>query len=122
MTDTKLRFRIGIFVLIVLVALGVLLYLFGLFPNVLRKAKGNLYFVDFSDAPNVTVNTPVRRSGVKIGQVDKVDLDNETGRVLVALRVDPRYTLRRNEEPTLTTGLLSGDTSIDRSDSIFHDL
>lgn len=113
MADTRLRFRIGVFVLVVLCALAVLLYLFGLYPNVFRRVQGDAYYIDFADAPNVTPNTPIRRSGVKIGQVERVVLDDETGRVLVTARVEPTFHIRQSEEPTLTTGMLSGDTTID---------
>jgi ABC-type transporter Mla subunit MlaD len=114
MSDSKkLRVRIGLFVLVTGTVLAILLYMFGIFPNVFRVKDGTHFLVEFSDAPNVTPGTPVRRSGVKIGQVDSMDLDDETGRVLIAVRIGRKYTLRHNEEPTLITGLLSGDTSID---------
>ena len=48
-----------------------------------------------------------------IGQVDSIDLDAETGQVRVKIRVDRKYLPRHNEEPTITRGLLSGDTAID---------
>src|SRR5262245_54835497 len=112
MTDRKLCLRIGLFLLTALSALAVLLYLFGLFPNLFRPKKGFVYYVEFASAPNVSPNTRVRRSGVKIGEVETVDL-KETGRVQIAMRIDPKYPLHRYEEPTLASGLLSGDTSID---------
>ncbi len=40
-------------------------------------------------------------------------LDDERGIVRVRVAVDPRYSLRRNEQATLTVGLLGSDASID---------
>src|SRR5262245_2472190 len=113
MSEKKLRFRIGVFVLVAFVLLAGLIYLFGLFPTLFRTVGGDLFYVEFTDAPGVVANTPVRRSGVRVGQVEKVKLDDETGKVLVTVRVQRDYTVRRSEEPTLTSGIVSGDTSID---------
>lgn len=113
MADRKLRFRIGVFVLLAFVVLAVLMSLFGLFPHLFSFKGGTRFTVAFTDAPNLTVNTPVRRSGVKIGQVEKVVLEEDTGLVIVTMRIDKNYTLRANEEPTVTSGLFSSDTVID---------
>jgi ABC-type transporter Mla subunit MlaD len=55
----------------------------------------------------------VRRSGVRIGEVRDVILDDERGIVRVQVAIDPRFTIRRNEEATLIVGLLGSDVSID---------
>jgi len=111
MNEQAIRFRIGIFVLGALLLLGVLIVLFGGFPNYFRAGTG--YTVVFSTAPGVSPGTPVRRSGVKIGEVRHVTLDNDTGKVHVAISVDPAFTLRRSDLPTLVMGLLGGDATID---------
>src|SRR5262249_42882411 len=49
----------------------------------------------------------------KIGDVRRVHLDNDTGKVHVSIRVEPEYGLRRGDQPVLVQGLLSGDTAID---------
>jgi phospholipid/cholesterol/gamma-HCH transport system substrate-binding protein len=111
MNDQAIRFRIGIFVLGALILLAVLIMLFGGFPNYFKPA--NHYTITFANAKGVAPGTPVRRSGVKIGEVRKVNLDNETGLVAVDIRVDPKYTIRKGDQPTLVQGLLGGDSSID---------
>jgi ABC-type transporter Mla subunit MlaD len=113
MSNKKLRYRIGVFVLTAFIALAVLVYIFGLFPSLLRARGGNTYTVEFTDAPNLKEHTPVRRSGVKVGRVEKLDLDDETGKVIVVIRLEKRYALHQDEEPTVTCGLLSGDTFVD---------
>ncbi len=111
MTDRGLRWGIGLFVLAALVLLGTLIVMFGSLPAYFKRT--NLYTVRFVDAPGVGPGTPVRRSGVRIGEVSDVILDDERGIVRVQVAIDPRYTIRRNEQPTLNIGLLGSDVSID---------
>jgi phospholipid/cholesterol/gamma-HCH transport system substrate-binding protein len=111
MTDRSMRWGIGLFVLIALLLLGTLIVMFGSLPTVFKPS--NLYTIRFVDAPGVGPGTPVRRSGVRIGEVRDVLLDDERGIVRVRVAIDPRFSLRRNEQPTLTVGLLGSDASID---------
>jgi ABC-type transporter Mla subunit MlaD len=111
MNDRAMRLKIGVFVLVALVLLGTLVVLFGSLPAVFQG--NNLYTIRFTDAPGVASGTPVRRSGVRIGAVREVTLDDERGIVRVVVAIDRRYTIRRNEQATLLTGLLGSDASID---------
>jgi phospholipid/cholesterol/gamma-HCH transport system substrate-binding protein len=111
MNERNLRIRLGIFVVVTLVLLGALILLFGSLPPLFRNA--NRYTVDFDDAPGISPGSPVRRSGVRIGEVTGVDLDDENGKVHVEIAVERKYTLRHSEVPTLVTSLLGNDASID---------
>src|SRR5437899_10173384 len=111
MTDREMRFRIGILVLAALILLAVLATLFGSFPGLFKRHTE--YVVVFQDAPGLAPGTPVRRSGVRIGEVSRIELDDETGEVRVTISIERRFRLRRADVPTLVTGLLGGDTSID---------
>jgi len=111
MNDQNLRIRLGIFVVVTLVLLGTLILLFGSLPPLFRNAYS--YNVTFDDAPGVSAGSPVRRSGVRIGEVTDVNLDDESGKVHVRIAVERRYTLRKSEVPTLVTTLLGNDASID---------
>ena len=110
MNDQAIRFRLGVFVLTALILLGVLITLFGGFPNYFRPT--DTYYIDFTTAQGVAAGTPVTRSGVRIGQVKKVELDDETGKVMVTISVDHGYTLRKADKATLSQGLLGSDASI----------
>jgi phospholipid/cholesterol/gamma-HCH transport system substrate-binding protein len=112
MNEQSLRFRIGVFVLSAMILLAVLIILFGRFPTIF-KGKSQRYYIEFDYAPGVAVNTPVRRSGVRIGQVEKVELDDNTGKVVVTIVLDPPHVLFQGDQPTLIHGALSGDTTID---------
>src|SRR5262249_51136872 len=84
---------------------------FGSVPD-LFKAR-HAYTVTFTDAPGLASGSPVRRAGVRIGEVRSVELDDANSQVRVVVLVGSRYTLRRNEVPTLVQGLIGGDAAID---------
>jgi ABC-type transporter Mla subunit MlaD len=106
-----LKLRLGLVVLVALLLLGTLVVLFGTVPTFFRSAK--TYTVRFTDAPGVSPGTPVRRSGVRIGAVRQVTLDDERGIVRVQLAIEPQFTIRQNEQATLISSLLGSDASID---------
>ncbi|HTU16788.1 MAG TPA: MlaD family protein [Gemmataceae bacterium] len=111
MNDRGMRLGIGLFVLVALLLLGALVVMFGSLPSYFKRS--NTYTIRFVDAPGVGPGTPVRRSGVRIGEVQDVTLDDERGIVRVRVAIDPRFTIRRNEQPTLQVGLLGSDVTID---------
>lgn len=111
MADRNMRLKLGGFVAAALSGLTGLILLFGGSPNLFTSQAS--YVVLFPEAPGVSVGTPVRKSGVRIGQVTKIDLDEETGLVRVHLLMDPKYLPRTSELPTISRGLLSGDTTLD---------
>src|SRR6185312_14247932 len=99
MSERSMRLGIGIFVLVSLVLLAALIVMFGSLPTVFKRS--DTYTIRFVDAPGVATGTPVRRSGVRIGEVRDVFLDDERGIVRVQIAIDPRYTLRHNEQALL---------------------
>jgi phospholipid/cholesterol/gamma-HCH transport system substrate-binding protein len=111
MAERGMRLKLGAFIGVTLAVLAGLVLFFGRAPELFsNKAR---YDILFPEAPGIAPGTPIRKSGVPIGQVDAIDLDEETGQVRVKIRVDRKYLPRRNEEPTITRGILSGDTAID---------
>jgi phospholipid/cholesterol/gamma-HCH transport system substrate-binding protein len=111
MNEPTMRFRLGIFILGALILLAVLITLFGGLPQIFRTFDH--YTIVVNDASGISPGTPVRRSGVRIGEVEKVQLDNDTGKVRIAIKVDGRYTLRKSDEPVIQRNLLGGDAFID---------
>jgi phospholipid/cholesterol/gamma-HCH transport system substrate-binding protein len=109
--EQAMRFRVGVFVLAGLVLLAVLIAMFGGFTTVFKKQIP--YTIYFPDAQGVEPGTPVRRSGVRIGEVKSVALDGAKGNVRVDILVDGKYPLRDTDRPTISHGLLGGDTTID---------
>jgi len=111
MSDRGVKVKLGGFVLVTLGILAGLVVAFGGAPS-LFTAKSR-YTLTFSEAPGVAVGTPIRKSGVRIGEVAAIDLDPETGQVFVRADVDRKYQPRRHEDAIIARGLLSGDTTID---------
>jgi len=58
-----------------LMLLAVLVVMFGSLPTLFKRS--DIYTIRFVDAPGVGQGTPVRRSGVRIGEVKNFQLDDE---------------------------------------------
>jgi phospholipid/cholesterol/gamma-HCH transport system substrate-binding protein len=113
MTDRQLRWRLGIFTVVALALLAILIVLFGSLPTLFKSTR--TYTIRFDDAPGLRVGSPVRRSGVRIGEVTDVALREKEDKVYVYVRVEieSRYTVRHSEQATLSITILGGDASID---------
>jgi phospholipid/cholesterol/gamma-HCH transport system substrate-binding protein len=111
MAERGMRLKLGTFVAGSLAVLAALVVFFGRAPELFsNKAR---YSVLFPEAPGIGPGTPIRKSGVRIGEVNSLDLDPESGQVRVHIRVDRKYLPRKSEEPHITKGLLSGDAAVD---------
>lgn len=92
MNERRLQIWVGVVVVGCLVLLGVLLVQFAGQEAVFRRTKQIL--VHFPEAPGVSPNTPVRKSGILIGRVSRVRLAEEVpeyadwGGVIVTLEID----------------------------------
>ena len=110
MNEQAIRFRLGIFMLAALILMAVMITLFGGFPSYFKKT--DTYTIIFKDAQGIAAGTPVKRSGVRIGEVQSLSLDDETGAVRVVIHVDHAFTVRKSDKPTIVSGLLGGDTAV----------
>jgi phospholipid/cholesterol/gamma-HCH transport system substrate-binding protein len=111
MAERRMRLKLGAFVAGTLAVLAGLVVFFGRAPDLFsNKAR---YDILFPEAPGISPGTPVRKSGVPIGQVASIDLDPDSGQVRVRIRVDRKFLPRKSEEPIITRGILSGDTAIE---------
>jgi ABC-type transporter Mla subunit MlaD len=106
-----MRLQLGLLVVAAAVFMAALVLMFGSLPNLFRPTT--TYTVRLTDAPGLTPGAPVRRSGVRIGTVKRITLDDERAIVRVVVAIDEPYHLRRGEQATLVTGLLGSDASID---------
>lgn len=111
MADRGSKLRLGGFVALSTAALAGLAVLFGGTPRLFRNPA--TYTIVFTEAPNIAPGTPVRKSGVRIGEVTAVELDGDTGKVRVGVAVDRKYLPRTTDDATVFRSLLSGDTNVD---------
>lgn len=108
-----MQFRVGVMIFATLLITGILVAMFGKLPT-LFHGKYQVHVL-FDEAPGVTAYTPVRKSGIRIGQVTKVEFatDKDTGKdkVLVTIEIDQERRLRHNEVCRVSSTLL-GDSSL----------
>jgi phospholipid/cholesterol/gamma-HCH transport system substrate-binding protein len=109
MDERVVQFRVGVTVLAALIITGILMLLFGEAPALLRGTY--TIYIKFSSAPGVSQDTPVRKSGIRIGRVSKVQFapDND---VLVTASIDGGVDLYRDEVVRISAGLL-GDAGLE---------
>ncbi len=103
-----MQFRVGVLVLATVIICVVLVYLFSDRQSFLRGTYD--VGVKMQSARGVAEGTPVRRRGVLIGRVTKVQLTEDY--VLVTLNISNDFHPSNKEMATLQTSLL-GDAEIE---------
>jgi phospholipid/cholesterol/gamma-HCH transport system substrate-binding protein len=118
MDDRKLRLGVGVLVVASIgIAVGLTMF-FGAFSNLLTKHYTITY--RFDRAPGVGYDTPVKKNGVQIGRVTKLQLiderrdpDGPTG-VNVTMEIEDKHRLFVGEFPQIATGsLITGDAVVE---------
>jgi len=107
-----MRIGIGVFVALSLVLLATLIVLFNSLPRLFKATT--VYTARFTDdVSGLAVGAPVRRSGVPVGTVGDIALDDLTSEVRVHLVLDKPHLIRNDEQVTLVANLLGNDVGID---------
>ena len=106
MTERQLQFRVGLFVLVALLATGALAVHFGEL-DYLWNPRYSL-IVKFDQAAGVSPATPVLKNGLMIGEVRKMELNTEDEGVLVTIDIQQQYRIRKDAKVQLEKGLLGG--------------
>ena len=92
MNERLMQFRIGMFVIVAGLVLTMMIVWFGESPSIFRD---QVYLkVHYSEAPGVVEGVPVRKSGIRIGEVFSTEFDerpNEPDGVIVTLALERRY-------------------------------
>ena len=109
MDERVVQFRVGVTVLAALIITGILVLLFGELPSVVRGSY--TVYVEFPSAPGVAQDTPIRKSGILIGRVTKVQFAPNSD-VLVTASIDGGVELFRDEAVRINSGLL-GDAELE---------
>ncbi|HAA69579.1 MAG TPA: hypothetical protein DCE55_10595 [Planctomycetaceae bacterium] len=116
MDERTLQIRVGVVVLAAVAITGILVILFGESQSVIRAWQGDdiVVYIEFAEAPGVTRDTPVRKSGVLIGRVVDVTLNEENGTVDVELTLFSKYTIYKDEVCRIgTNSLVTGDAVLE---------
>jgi phospholipid/cholesterol/gamma-HCH transport system substrate-binding protein len=108
-----MQFRIGMFVIVAGLVLVMMIIWFGESPTLLRDRV--FVKVHYFEAPGVADGIPVRRSGIKIGEVNDVQFDDRPGMpdgVIVTLALERKSHLKVGSVPKVTRALI-GDVAIE---------
>lgn len=117
MDERQLKFRVGVVVVAAAIITIILITLLGAWPSPFKSRY--TVQIEFPSAPGVTIDTPVRKSGIQVGRVAGMELlDN--GRVLLTVNIDSQYRLRTDQVCRISSGsLVTGDAILEwiRSDT-----
>ena len=120
MNERLMQFRIGMFVIVAGLVLTMMIVWFGESPSVFRD---QVYLkVHYAEAPGVVEGVPVRKSGIRIGEVFATEFDerpNEPDGVIVTLALERRYPLHEGTVPRLNRSLI-GDVTVDMMPGTGH--
>ena len=113
MNERVMQFRIGMFVIVAGLVLTMLIVWFGESPQLFRD---HVYVVvHYIEAPGVAEGIPVRKSGIRVGEVMSIVFDdrpNQPDGVLVTLSLDRKFRIKEGSVPQLSRSLI-GDVTID---------
>jgi phospholipid/cholesterol/gamma-HCH transport system substrate-binding protein len=110
-----MQFRVGVVVIATVLITMILLMLFGKMPKVFSGKK--TYYIVFEEAPGVQDGTPVRKSGIRIGQVSRVEFARDRAgrqdtRILVTAAIEGDKEIYEDETCLLRANLL-GDAVLE---------
>ncbi len=106
MDENILKFRVGIFVVIAMLILGILIFL-----NSEGWTQKYTVYIKPVSAPGVTVGTPVRKNGILIGRVKSVS--SEDDHVLLGLAINEDETIYENETCSIGSESFLGDAVVE---------
>ena len=110
MDERGLQFRVGILVVATIIIAAILIERLGDLPGI-KKNQYTIY-IRFPQAPGVTVDTPVLKSGILVGRVSRVTLLDDGG-VVVTAKIDSIRQLKNNEICRISTGSILGDAILE---------
>ncbi len=108
MEERRMHFRVGLMVVASLLIAAILAIVFGEIPVFQRTY---LLRIRFPQAPGVTADTPVRKSGILIGRVVRHEFADD-GTVIVTARIHEGIPLKQNEVCRIRGSLL-GDAVLE---------
>ena len=111
MNEQRMQFSLGVLALISLIALASIIVWFGNFQTFFRAHR--TYYVLLENALGAEPGIPVRRAGIRIGEVRTVEYDDEASKVALTITLEGDNLLREGDEPSLKSQGFLGDTYLD---------
>jgi len=113
METQRQEFRIGIMVLACLVSLALMTVFFGRRPMINFGGEANAIKVRFLRSPGINPNSPVKKNGVQIGRVARVELVDDDRQVEVTINLDRRRKIYTDEECRIRQTVITGDATLE---------
>ncbi len=113
MNERVMQFRIGMFVIVAGLVLTMMIVWFGESPSLFRERA--YVTVHYVEAPGVSEGIPVRKSGIRVGEVTAIKFEDRPGQpdgVLVTIALERKFKIRAGSVPRIARALI-GDVSID---------
>ena len=110
MDERKQEFQVGVMAIVAIAAAIVMIFKFGELGN--RWKSGTSISIVMPDATGVYPETPVRMSGIRIGQVQSLKLVAEGRGVMAQVLIDSEFSFRNDSVARISRSLL-GDGSIE---------
>lgn len=113
MKKNVLEFWVGLFVLVGVVALGVLSFrVAGGHGGFSSNTATYTVYANFTDIGGLKVQAPVKASGVLVGRVASIGLDPQTYQAKVALQLDKQYLFSTDVSAQILTAGILGEQYI----------
>lgn len=110
MDERVMQFRVGVMALATLLITASLVLLIGKAPSLVHGTY--TIYVKFKDAPGVSQETPIRKFGIRIGRVAKVDFADDDSGAIVTAEIESNRRLRKDEYCRINNSLL-GDAVLE---------
>jgi len=111
MNERVMQFRVGL-VILATILIGAILVMSFLGSTPLFQRSYTVY-IRFSEAPDVTRGTPIRKAGIRIGQVRSVEFGENDEGVIVTTDIEQDRHVYSDEQCEVMRSLLPGDTSLE---------
>ncbi|MBI3014089.1 MAG: MCE family protein [Candidatus Tectomicrobia bacterium] len=106
--------KVGLFVLAGIILLTYMTVRLGEIR--IGKKPGYLISAVLDTVAGLDVKAPVKVAGVRVGEVEKIDLVN--GKAQVTMRIDPKYQIKKNAAVTVRTQGLLGEKYIEITEPV----
>lgn len=124
MNDRIVQFRVGVMVLATLMITAILVLMFGGLPDVLGRRTYTVE-IHMTQAPGVSIDTPIRKNGILIGRVRRVEFAEDRGLkvpgVVITAGINRNRRILANEVAKIA-GTLLGDAVVEIVPSDREDL
>ena len=111
MDERVAQARVGIVVISALILTAILIVLFGDFPSMFHTGK--TIRVRFTNAPGVAKGTPVRKSGILVGRVSRVEFVKDSPDVMVTLSLNAGTQIYEDENCSINNSSLLGNSFVE---------